>query len=170
MMCIHIWVCVCVCVCVCACACVCVVCGCVCACICVRVCACACGCTHVLIDVLTQFPTVSTAVHTIAHYYNYERFVAFNPPARPPDLPGDAFVPDESTVILPENTVSDYVYDILLYFTDIFHYISLIFYYISLCFSDIFHYISLYYSISGSVVLVQHFLFSFSTSQNFVIM
>ena len=50
------------------------------------------------------------AVHTIAHYYNYERFVAFNPPASVTKfgLPNGSFVPDESTVVVPDNAVSYY--------------------------------------------------------------
>ena len=57
---------------------------------------------------LLHFPIVSTAVHTIAHWYNYERFVAFNPPVSVTKygLPNGSFVPDLSTVILPENAVS----------------------------------------------------------------
>lgn len=61
---------------------------------------------------LTHFPPflVSIAIHTIAHYYNYERFVAFSPPTSVTEfgLDSNAFVPDESTVIIPENAVSDY--------------------------------------------------------------
>ena len=56
------------------------------------------------------FSSISTAVHTIAHYYNYERFVAFNPPVSVSKygLPNGSFVPDESTVIVPDNAVSYY--------------------------------------------------------------
>ena len=45
---------------------------------------------------------------TVAHWYNYERFVAFSPPASLSDFGVDdgAFIPDESTVVVPENTVS----------------------------------------------------------------
>ena len=57
------------------------------------------------------FLSISIAIHTIAHYYNYERFVAFNPPASVTkfDLPNGSFVPDESTVVVPESAVSYYV-------------------------------------------------------------
>ena len=60
---------------------------------------------------LTHFPPflVSTAIHTIAHYYNYERFVAFRPRTNAAEfgLDSSAFVPAESTVDIPDNTVSD---------------------------------------------------------------
>ena len=54
------------------------------------------------------FPSISIAVHTIAHWYNYERFVAFNPPTSVTKygLPNGSFVPDLSTVVVPENAVS----------------------------------------------------------------
>ena len=57
---------------------------------------------------LVIFPSIFTAVHTIAHWYNYERFVAFNPPTSVTEfgLPDGSFVPDESTVVVAENTVS----------------------------------------------------------------
>jgi len=56
------------------------------------------------------FSSIPTAVHTIAHYYNYERFVAFNPPVSVTKfgLPNGSFVPDESTVVVPDNAVSYY--------------------------------------------------------------
>ena len=48
------------------------------------------------------------AVHTVAHWYNYERFVAFSPPAPFSDfgVDDDAFIPQESTVVVSGNTVS----------------------------------------------------------------
>ena len=54
------------------------------------------------------FLSIPTAVHTIAHYYNYERFVAFSPPTSVTEfgLPNSSHVPDESTVVVPDNTVS----------------------------------------------------------------
>ena len=50
----------------------------------------------------------STAIHTIAHWYNYERFVAFNPPISPEEfgLEDTSFVPIQSTVVLEPFTVS----------------------------------------------------------------
>ena len=62
-------------------------------------------------QVYSIFLSISIAIHTIAHYYNYERFVAFNPPASVTkfDLPNGSFVPDESTVVVPESAVSYYV-------------------------------------------------------------
>ena len=56
-----------------------------------------------------------TAVHTIAHWYNYESFVAYNPPTSVTEfgLPAGSFVPEESTVVLPEHTVSSYEWTVL---------------------------------------------------------
>ena len=64
-----------------------------------------------------------TAVHTIAHWYNYERFVAFNPPTSVTEFGLDegAFVPDESTVVVGESTVSYYRVHIYFWMTICIH-------------------------------------------------
>ena len=59
---------------------------------------------------MLTLPLYFTAVHTIAHWYNYERFVAFSPPTSYTEfgVDEDAFIPDESTVAVGESTVSYY--------------------------------------------------------------
>ena len=73
--------------------------------------------------------------------------MAYNPPTRPPNLNATAFVPNNSTVILPAFTVSDYV--CMIYFTS--RVILLIFYCISILLV-----ISLIYFTSRVILLIFH--------------
>ena len=54
---------------------------------------------------------MSAVAHTIAHWYNYERFVAYGPFTNVTKygLPKNSYVPRQSTVVVPENTVSCYM-------------------------------------------------------------